>query len=74
MASKVSCATSAAVTFPECTALSDNACDTSCERVGGASLASPAGRLRCDWLMPVGTKYGHSTEQCTCSVTRLRSW
>ncbi|MNN02397.1 hypothetical protein D3C81_1150560 [compost metagenome] len=54
--------------------MSDSACDTSCERVGGAWLASSAGRLRCDWLMPVGTKYGHSTEQRTCSLTRPRSW
>ncbi len=33
-----------------------------------------AGRLRWLWLMPVGTKYGHSTLALTWSLTSFRSW
>ena len=63
-----------AVSLPEVTALLTMACAINCDWVAGASLRRSAGRLRYDWWMPVGTKYGHSTEQCTWSVTRDRSW
>ncbi|MNZ98411.1 hypothetical protein D3C78_1176930 [compost metagenome] len=74
MPSKVIRAISAALTLPAPVERSDVACAISCERVGAVALVSSDGRLRLDWLKPVGTKNGHSTEQCTCSLTRPRSW
>jgi hypothetical protein len=61
--------------LPEVTALLLIACAISWLGVGlAAASRSSAGRLR--WLswMPVGTKYGHSTEHVTCCVTSARSW
>src|SRR5258708_3951737 len=67
-------ATVSALTFPELTAFSLIARDTHCDKVGGVSLSSSDGRLRCAFAIPVGTKYGHSTEHATCCVTSERSW
>ena len=72
-ASNTFCATSAAVTLPLVTALSVMAWPMSWLLVGFSS-AMLAGRLRSLWLMPVGTKYGHSTLAPIWSVTRRRSW
>ncbi len=67
-------ATCAAVIFPAVTALSSCAFSACCEAVGGASFDMPAGRLRSDALMPVGTNAGHSTETPTFAPTSRRSW
>src|SRR3989338_1843082 len=72
MASNTFCATSAAVTLLWVTALSVMAWPMRWLRVAGA--ASPSGRLRWLWLMPVGTKKGHSTLALIWSVTSARSW
>jgi hypothetical protein len=73
MASNTFCATSAAVIFPDDTALSLIAWPINWLLVGLAGGRSP-GRLRWLLLMPVGTKYGHSTLAPTWSVTSRRSW
>ena len=67
------CATSAAVTLPLPTALSLMAWPMSWLLVGFSEGRS-CGRLRWLWLMPVGTKYGHSTLAPIWSVTSDRSW
>ncbi|EWS57865.1 hypothetical protein Y695_04754 [Hydrogenophaga sp. T4] len=73
MASNTFCATSAAVTLPELTALSLMAWPISWLCVAFSST-SPAGLLRWLWLMPVGTKYGHNTLALIWSLTSFRSW
>ena len=44
------------------------------EAVAAVSVGVSAGRLRWLWWMAVGTKYGHSTDAVTGSLTSARSW
>ncbi|KEH09691.1 hypothetical protein GY14_11050 [Delftia tsuruhatensis] len=67
------CATSVAVTLPEPTAFSLMAWPIFWLAVSGCA-ARWLGRLRSLWLMPVGTKKGHSTLALIWSETRARSW
>src|SRR5438045_9198250 len=65
---------SAAVSLPEFTAFSPSAFAMSWLFVGLLPSLISEGRSFSLWMMPVGTKYGHSTEQRIWSVTSERSW
>lgn len=71
MASKVMRPTSSALTLPDVTALRLFSRPTCCERV---SAPTGMGRLRSASMMPVGTKYGHSTDAPMGAPIRSRSW
>ena len=73
MAANTLLAMSSAVTLPELTAFCDMA-RAICWLVVSCCVSTPPGRLRSLLAMPVGTKYGHSTLQCTWSLTSRRSW
>ena len=60
---------SAAVSLPEFTAFSPSAFAMSWLFVGLLPSLISEGRSFSLWMMPVGTKYGHSTEAVTWSVT-----